>query len=182
MEIKNPNALYSSKIHLGVLEEEDLKKIFKWKNDCELSKLIKAHPLPNAKFEVEEWLKKNQSDKNHIIFGIRSTESNELVGIIRLMFIDWISSVAEAGIFIGDPENRDRGYGKEAMKIMLNFAFRDLNLHKVNLKVLESNKIAIKLYESLGFVTEGILRSNFWVEGKYEDIIVMGILKDEWKR
>ena len=64
----------------------------------------------------------------------------------------------------------------------MNYAFKDLNLHKVYLRVLESNLNAIKVYDTCGFVKEGKLRSQFWVNGKYENVLIMGILRDEFQQ
>ena len=142
--------------------------------------MIKAHPLPVAEHEMEEWFKKNQSDKNQILFGIYELGSKELIGSVRLMFIDWISSVAELGIFIGDELARGKGIGKGVTKLILNYAFQVINLHRIYLKVSESNTKAIHLYESCGFIKEGLLREHFWTNGEYESIIMMGILKNEY--
>ena len=179
MKNENEYGLIGKNISLKALEEKDLDKIFAWKNNYELANLIKTHPLPVARYEIEEWLKRNQSDKNQILWGIYDLKSDELLGIARLMFIDWISSNAEFGIFIGSKSGRGKGLGKETTKMVLNFAFNDANLHKVYLKVTESNAKAIGLYESCGFDKEGLLKHHFWNNGKYENIVMMGLLKNE---
>lgn len=176
--MKNENGLIGESICLRVLEEKDLDAIFAWKNNYELVNLIMAHPLPVARYEMDDWFKRNQSNKDQVLFGISEPKSGELLGIARLMFIDWISSTAEFGIFIGSKNGTGKGYGKETVKMMLKFAFQDINLHKVYLKVTESNTKAIGLYESCGFVREGLLKSHFWSKGKYENVILMGILKN----
>jgi len=169
-----------TRIYLDVLNEKELEIISKWKNDLDLLKSIKAHPLPTAMYEMEKWFKRNQSDKNQILWGIHEVRSGDLIGIVRLMFIDWISSSTEFGICIGEKNYRNKGLGEETVKLALNFAFNEINLHRVYLKVTESNKRAIKMYESCGFVKEGALREHLWSGGEYNNVLVMGILKNEY--
>lgn len=177
MKRTNNCGMMGSNIFLKVVEEKDLGKIFEWKNNYELSRLIKTHAWPVATYEMEEWFKKNQSDKKQVLFGVYDLKSEEIIGVVRLMYIDWISSVAEFGVFIGEEMSRGKGLGKEVVKLALDFAFRDINLHKVYLKVLESNTKAICLYETCGFAKEGLLRDHFWINGGYENVIIMGILR-----
>ena len=176
----NGYGMLGSKAYLKVLEERDLERIFRWKNNYELCALIKAYPLPIARHETEEWFKKNQSDKNQILLGIFELESKELIGIVRLMFIDWVSSVAELGIFIGDESARGKGIGREATKLILGYAFQGINLRRIYLRVSESNTKALHLYESCGFIKEGVLREHFWINGQYQNIVLLGILKNEY--
>lgn len=166
---------------LKVIEAQDTEKLYEWKNDYELATLIKAYPLPLTKQEIDEWVRKNQSDKNQVFLGVFLLQGMALVGVARLKYIDRISANTELGIYIGDSEQRGKGLGKEALNLILSYAFRDLNLHKVYLKVLESNTKAIGLYESCGFSKEGTLREQFWSRGRYENIRFMGILRDEFK-
>lgn len=180
MKHKNSYGIIGSKAYLKVLEQDELEKIFRWKNDYELCNLINAHPLPIAKYETEEWFKKNQSDKNQILFGIHEIKSKELIGIVRLMFIDWITSAAELGIFIGDKTVRGKGIGQEVMKLILDYAFQGINLRRIYLKVSESNTRALSLYQSVGFIKEGVLRKHFWINGEYQNIVLVGILKNEY--
>jgi UDP-4-amino-4,6-dideoxy-N-acetyl-beta-L-altrosamine N-acetyltransferase len=177
---KKPDyGINGNKVILKVLEERDLDKIFRWKNNIELSRLVKAHPLPVAMYEMGEWFKRNQSDKNQILWGIYEKRSTKLIGIVRLMFINWVSKNAEFGIFIGDKGYTGKGIGKEVLQLVVHFAFNDINLHRIHLKVNESNTTAINLYTSYGFKKEGVLRQHFWLNGKYENIIIMGLLDHE---
>jgi len=91
------------------------------------------------------------------------------------------SRQAELAIVIPDPENRGRGYGRQAMTILLDFGFGTVNLHKIHLKVFTRNERAIALYRSLGFVEEGILRHEVYRHGEYLDQMVMSLLEDEWR-
>jgi UDP-4-amino-4,6-dideoxy-N-acetyl-beta-L-altrosamine N-acetyltransferase len=180
MKKKPDYGVIGVKVFLKVLEEKDLESVFRWKNNVELARLVKAHPLPVALYEMGDWFKRNQSDKNQILWGIYDNHSSKLLGIVRLMFINWISKNAEFGIFIGEKNNTGKGIGKEALGLVLNYAFNDINLHRVHLKVNESNTTAIRLYTACGFKKEGVFREHFYMNGKYENVLLMGLLKKEY--
>lgn len=164
-----------SKIKLKVISSSDLPKLHEWKNDFDLCHLIKVHPLPVIFEDVERWFSTNYSDKNQVLLGIYSNETNLIIGIVRLMFIDWISAVTEFGMFIGDKNSRGIGIGTEVMKKIIDYAFRSLNLRKIFLKVIMDNLAAIKLYKSVGFNEEGVLKKHYWGDGKYVDVLVMSL-------
>ena len=97
------------------------------------------------------------------------------------MNIIWKDRVGTCGIFIGDKNEQGKGYGTEAMKLLLGYGFNTLNLNRLDLKVNDFNSRAIKCYQNLGFVEEGRMREASFVNGKYHDQILMSILRKEWK-
>ena len=90
-------------------------------------------------------------------------------GVIRL---DWKNRVAEVAIMIGTPY-RGRGYGREAMRLLCDFCFREMNLHKLKVSVFAFNEAAIRCYGRNGFVREGVLRGEIFREGEYRDVVLM---------
>ncbi|MDI9459477.1 MAG: GNAT family protein, partial [Bacillota bacterium] len=86
----------------------------------------------------------------------------------------------EICIFIGDEEYQNKGFGTDAMKILIRLCFNQLNLYKVGLNVLSYNERALKVYRRLGFKEEGRLRQERFVDGAYHDLIIMGLLREEW--
>jgi RimJ/RimL family protein N-acetyltransferase len=95
------------------------------------------------------------------------------------MFIDHLNSMTELGIYIGDIGMRGKGFGGQAVRELLRWAFVELQLNRVFLKVAASNIAAVKTYKKCGFQEEGLLRQHYCFEGKFEDILIMGILKSE---
>ncbi|HET6900811.1 MAG TPA: GNAT family protein, partial [Vicinamibacteria bacterium] len=114
-----------------------------------------------------------------IVFGIRLRETDRLIGTCQLLHINRVHRTAELQIRIGDAAERGRGYGTEAVALLVGFAFKDLNLHRVSLQVFATNARAIHAYEKAGFVREGVLRQAAHVDGGYVDLVVMGILREE---
>jgi len=97
------------------------------------------------------------------------------------MNILWNDRVGTCGIFVGDKKEQGKGYGTEAMKLLLEYGFNTLNLNRLDLKVNDFNLRAIKCYQRLGFVEEGRMRQSCFRNGEYHDQIIMSILRSEWK-
>jgi RimJ/RimL family protein N-acetyltransferase len=169
-------------VNLRVIERKDLDEIMKWVNDQEVTKYLTAFLYPISRVEEEKFLERamsrNDTEKNLVI----ETKEGVYIGQISLHKIDWKNNNAELGIIIGNKEYWGKGYGTEAIKILLHHAFNQMNLYKIYLRVFELNKRGIHCYEKCGFKEEGRLRQNYFYNGKYYDVILMGILKDEFEK
>jgi len=115
-------------------------------------------------------------------FAIETIEDSHYIGDCGINSVDWKNSVANAVIFIGNNAYRGKGYGTEAMQILMAFAFDQMNINKLRLNVYSFNERAIKSYEKCGFIREGVLRQEIFRDGKYYDTIVMGILRAEYQK
>lgn len=113
-------------------------------------------------------------------FAIEAKDSNKYIGGCGVNEIDWKNSVATVGIMIGDKNYWSKGYGTDAMKLLVKFIFEQMNINKVKLCVYSFNKRAEKCYEKTGFKKEGILREELFRDGKYHDTIIMSILRNEF--
>jgi RimJ/RimL family protein N-acetyltransferase len=125
-----------------------------------------------------EWFSK---EENQNLFVIRALEEDKPIGFVGLDGFNWVAGDAWVGIGIGEPEYWGRGYGTEAMKLVLGYGFRELNLHRVSLCVFEYNQRGYKSYLKAGFVEEG--REREWIkrDGRHWDMVYMGILRTEWE-
>ncbi|MBS2969524.1 GNAT family N-acetyltransferase [Metabacillus sp. KIGAM252] len=113
-------------------------------------------------------------------FRIRTNEEDQLLGFAALHSIEWNNQCGLLAIGIGEEENRGKGYGAEALQLLLQYAFYELNLNRVGLDVISYNEPAIRAYRKAGFTEEGRLRETVLRDGKAFDRIVMGILRREW--
>lgn len=170
--------LRGDKVILDAIDPEDIEWMRKQRNNQELRKYFREWK-DISKDQQEAWYKSrgNNTDPKHVYFKIVSNDK-ELVGCCGLHYVDWRLRSAEFGIFVGQ-ETRGKGYGSEAIFLMFDYGFREMNLHKVWCEVYSNNK-AIGIYKKMGFKEEGILRDNYFCNGKYGDSIVMSILEDEW--
>jgi len=178
--MQNP-FLIGERIYLRPLEREDAKIFLPWVNDPDVIRTLMMHTPKNLKAE-EEWIEGLYKDDKNIVLGIVVKESDKLIGSTGLHQIDYKNSHAMYGILIGDKAEWDKGYGTETTKLMLQYGFETLNLHRIYLLVYEYNHRAIRAYEKAGFKREGIFRQNHFYQGRYYDTIVMGILREEWEK
>lgn len=113
---------------------------------------------------------------------IEALNEDDILGLVSLTNIDFVNRSAEFHIMIGDKDSRGKGIGYFATTEILRHAFNNMNLNRIELGVLESNSRAIKLYEKVGFKREGIKRQSTYKNGKFVNMIMMGILKDEFSK
>jgi RimJ/RimL family protein N-acetyltransferase len=164
-------------VTLGPLVEEDSKKLFEWINDRELVYLNAPYRSIGSSHH-SKWFDSVQERDDVAIFAIRD-KSGRLVGTCQLVNMNPLHRSAELQIRIGDKRDRGRGYGTAAVQSLLQFAFRDWNLRRVQLYVLDGNESALRTYEKCGFKREGVLRQAVYIDGRYRDLVVMAVLRDE---
>jgi RimJ/RimL family protein N-acetyltransferase len=163
-----------TRIRLTPILLRDSRTLFRWINDRELV-LFNAGFHPVHATQHAAWMRSVASRQDVVVFAIRQKRSAALVGVCQLHTISPVHRSAELQIRIGESKSRGRGYGREAVRLLVDFAFRDLNLHRLWLRVFRSNARALKTYAAAGFVQEGILRDGAFIDGRYVDVIIMGI-------
>ena len=173
--------LLGEHIYLSPISEEDVENYTKWMNDFGTTDYLGQSNRIYTIESEKRFLEKCLEDKNDITLGIVKLENDKLIGNCGLKEENGISRTATLGIFIGEKEERNKGYGAEAIRLLLDFGFNYLNLHEIKLDVYEFNKRAIKCYEKVGFKEYGRRRECVYINGKYYDVISMDILKEEFK-
>jgi RimJ/RimL family protein N-acetyltransferase len=173
--------LRSKDVVLAPLTPADSDALFGWINERR-EVLHNAPYRPVGRAAHDAWFGAVQQRPDTAIFAIRLVESNRLIGTCQLVDIHPVHRSAELRIRIGETDLRGRGYGTQALELLLAFAFRDLNLHRVWLHVFAGNERAGQVYRKLGFRDEGLLREAAFLDGRYEAIRVMGLLEEEYAR
>lgn len=171
--------LVGEKTRLRSIEREDIPRFVEWLNDPEVTYYLGRVPLL-SRAEEERWFEETVKDERHRILAIETKESMH-IGNIGLHNIDEKNSHAELGIVIGDKNLWDKGYGTDAVRTMLRYAFEEMNLHRVFLRVFDFNQRAIRCYEKCGFQHEGVARQAVYLAGKYHDELAMSILRPEFE-
>jgi len=170
--------IIGNKVYLSPINSDDYLKYVEWLNNYEIVKGINHYTNMISIYSEKEWLEKASSEKYN--FAIINKENDSLLGNISLMNINEINRTAELGIFIGDENFLSRGYGSESIMLLLDYAFKYVNLNNIMLKVYDFNKRAIKAYEKCGFKTFGVWKNCHYFNGEYSDEIFMNILKDDF--
>lgn len=169
---------------LRELDRKDIPQINIWRNDPQLIELLGA-PFRYINQEVDiKWFESYMANRgNAIRCAIVDTEhENKVLGLISLVSIDYINQSAVLSIMIGERENRGKGLGSFAIREMLWHAFRNMNLQRIELTVLQDNSRARHVYEKMGFIYEGTKRKSKYKDGKFVDMMQYAILRDEYEK
>jgi UDP-4-amino-4,6-dideoxy-N-acetyl-beta-L-altrosamine N-acetyltransferase len=171
--------MYKGKrVSLKPLERKHLPKCVEWFNDPEITCNLSFHEPMGLEGE-QRWYENMIKDSSSKVYIIETTEG-EYIGNVGFHDIDLHNRKAELGIFIGEKKLWDGGFGAEAINLALDLAFKGLNLNKVYLKTFSRNKRAQNCFEKVHFIKEGILRQDFFKDGKYIDCIIYSILAEEY--
>ena len=168
-------------VYLSPVNIEDALKYTEWLCDEDITKYLGNYTKNINLLGEIEWVKKACS-KDEPNFAIINKENDTLIGNIGLKDIDDINRTAELGIFIGDKNFHSKGYGSEAIKLLLNYGFNYLNLNNITLKVFSFNARAIKAYTKCGFREFGRLEESVYYNGEYYETIYMNILKKDFNK
>jgi RimJ/RimL family protein N-acetyltransferase len=174
----SPRALRGEHVELTAIRDADRERLFEWINDRE-EVLLNAGYSPVHESDHLAWFDRIRSRPDVVIFAIRAIADGQLIGSCQLLNVDRRHSTADLQIRIGAPKERGKGYGTEAVRMLLAHAFRDLGLERVQLHVFATNKPAVRAYEKAGLRHEGVLRSAAYIDGERRDVVVMGILRNE---
>ncbi len=169
-------------VYLTHIEREAyLPALQRWNYNVALIALADFDPAyPKTAEDTERWYEEVQKAENGHEFSIRTLADDKVIGSCGLFEISPKNRSAEFGIVIGEQANWGKGYGSDAAKITLRFAFEELGLNRVFLDVLATNQRAVRSYEKAGFVLECTRRQAVWRDGDYHHACRMGILRDEW--
>jgi len=173
-----------SLVRLAAEEPENIARaLVRWTLDSEYFRMLDSAPqLMWSEKKYKEWLEKDveKDPAQNLFFGLRTLADDQLIGFMALFDESWAHGDALVSIAIGEREYWSKGYGTDAMRVMLAYAFGELNLRRLTLIVFEHNPRAIRAYEKVGFVLEGRVRGAMQREGRRWDWLYMGILREEW--
>ena len=180
--------IYGERIRFRHMERSDLPRFVDYLNDPEVNWGLAVY-LPLSMAAEEQWFEnmlKRPAAEQPLAIEVhqsdpqRSDDTWTLIGNCALLDIDWRNRSGELGILIGEKDYWGQGYGTEAIRLLVKHAFETLNLHRVWLRVYETNPRAIRAYEKAGFVMEGRQRQAEIKNGKYIDVLVMSLLREEY--
>ena len=171
--------LVGTLVTLRALTEADIPRLAEFKNDVEFELLGGGDPpRPRPLSLVREFFDAQAKDKDNPNFAIEA--DGVFIGDCGLHNTDRRSGTAEVGIGIGDRAYWGRGYGREALTLLVDYGFRMQNFRKLWLEVHASNERALRCYRSVGFVEEGRQREQVWSDGRYEDTVLMGLFRSDF--
>ncbi len=174
--------LYGERTRLRAMEREDIPTFARWFNDPEVRRYLLMYE-PMSRVKEERWFEETLNSRGEFLYTIDAETKDGWVtiGNVGLHRVDWKNRTATLGIVLGEKTYWGRGYGTDAVRTMLRFAFHELNLHRVELETFSFNPRAWRCYERLGFRHEGTRREALHREGRYHDVHTMGILREEFE-
>ena len=152
----------------------------RWYGDEEIWHLTSWAAAPMRPAAVERLFESRESSAVDVSFAIHREGEEEPLGVIGLMNVSEANLSADLSVIVGEKEDRERGLGTEAIRVLLRYAFEELGLNRVGLSVFEFNDLAISAYEKLGFRGEGRLRQAIRRDDSFYDAILMSVLASEW--
>ncbi|MCA0454424.1 MAG: GNAT family N-acetyltransferase [Chloroflexi bacterium] len=174
--------LFGERVTLRGITRDDLERQWEFNNDVEVELAgggDPPYPQSLARLQAEFDQNAGSGGRDGTSFAIEA--DGIYIGQCALFNYNDISHTCELGITIGDKDYWAKGYGREAITLLLDYAFRLRNIRKVWLQVHGNNPRAISAYKACGFVEEGRLRAHVWSSGHYVDLVQMGVLRDEWQ-
>ncbi|HRK62360.1 MAG TPA: GNAT family protein [Candidatus Omnitrophota bacterium] len=178
--MKNP-ILNGKKVYLRDLVYDDLfGDYFQWLNDEEVTRYTYIGREPNSIEKMKAYYQAVALSDNNALFAIIDRGTDKHIGNVRLGPIHPVHRNANFGILIGNKNFWGKGYASESMRLVVEYAFAQLNVHKINLGVVAHNSVASSLYERVGFRLEGCARGNFRYDDKFLDCLYMGYLRDDY--
>ncbi len=175
--------LFTGKLVRLTAEDPDVlaKSFSQWGRDTEYSRLLDSSPpYIFSEKKCKEWLEKDLEKTDDNFFSIRTLDGSQLLGFVALFALHWQHGDTMVAIALGEREYWGKGYGSEAMNLMLRYVFTELNLRRVSLIVFEYNPRAIRSYEKAGFVHEGRVRGAMLRDGQRWDFLWMGVMREDW--
>jgi RimJ/RimL family protein N-acetyltransferase len=162
--------------------QRDAEILARWSYDSEYLRLLDtdaARPRTAKYFEAD--VARHAERENGYAYNIRTLDGDRLIGFTTLWVVNWASAEGRVGIGIGERADWGRGYGTDAMQVLLRYAFAELNLARVSLEAFAENTRAVRSYQKAGFTLEGVQREWLRRDGRRGDVVVMSILPEEYR-
>lgn len=167
-------------IRLRCLEQGDLPLIANWRNQQQVRRFFFHKGMISVSGQ-NKWFERYLQDLAQEIFIAENKADGKPIGMIGLYHIDHRMHRAEIGsTMVGDPESRGKGFATEMIVLLLEYAFVDLNLHRIYAYAIDTNTSSLRVKQKCGFTIEGTLRQDHFTNGQFHDVYIMGILREEW--
>ncbi len=174
------NFIKGDRINLIPLLQKDINLVVRWMNDPDV-RIYTRNPLPRSIEEVKKWFEPKKEDvKTDVDFLIYHKNDKKTIGMVGLTNIKWLDRNANIFTVIGESEYWGKGISVEAGKLMITYAFEELNLHKVHTSIYSPNERSLKAAVKLGLVQEAILREEIYIDGVHVDNHKFAVFKKDW--
>lgn len=176
----SPHFLTGPRLYLREVRPSDVNETYyRWMNDPEVTRYLESRFYPNALEGLREYVTSKLSDRDNVFLAMVLHDGDRHIGNIKLGPIHWIHRYADIGLLIGEKDCWGKGYATEAIRLVVDYAFHALNLHKLTAGCYALNQGSVKAFERIGFVVEGVRRQRFYYGGAYIDEILLGLVNTD---
>ena len=171
------------KVYLKAVEKDDLEQLKEWRNLPDFRKHFREYREINSEMQ-QKWFENTIiNDKNTIMFSIFDSNTNKLIGCCGLCYINWVHRNADLSLYIGHDQSYidDTGFAEDACRVLLEYGFDELNLHKIWTEIYDFDDKKNNLYKKVGFKRDGVLRDHYFYNGAWSNSLILSILNTEFK-
>ena len=172
--------IVGEKVYLRAMERSDMELYRRNVNEPEIEHAVGGWSFPISSYQQDKWYENAVADRNNLRLTIARKDTDEVLGMINLVDIDWKSGVAFSGIRLFGNEHHGKGYARDAVMALMEYAFNELRLHRIEGSIIETNEPSKKLYEKCGWKVEGVKREAVFKNGRYYDELQVAILKSDY--
>lgn len=169
-------------IGLTAIEHSDLEQLKNWRNKTEFRKYFREYRELNAEMQENWFEKKVLADQTTEMFSIRRLSDGILLGCCGFVYLNWVHRHADLSLYIGwdDKYIDEDGYAEESCRLLFSYGFNEIGLNKIWTEIYEFDSAKKNLYESFGFKQDGMLRENYFYDGKWWGSRILSLLKSDW--
>jgi RimJ/RimL family protein N-acetyltransferase len=169
-------------IYLREVRESDVNEYYyNWLCDPEINQFLETRYFPHSQENIREFVKSMDGNSNEILLAICDSDTHKHIGNIKLGPINWIHRYADISLLVGDKSYWGKGIATEAIRLVTEFAFYSLNLHKVKAGCYAMNIGSRKAFEKVGFVLEGELKKQWILNGEFQNQLCLGLCVEDYK-
>ena len=175
--------LKGNMISLRPVEKEDLEQLVKWRNNSDFRKHFREYRELNMEQQLKWFNEKVVNDDSTLMFSIIRNEDSKLIGCCGLVYINWVHKHADLSLYIGwnDYYIDSEGYAEDSCDTLLKYSFNELGLNKVWTEIYEFDEKKRDLYNKFSFKEDGVLRQNYWYDGKWWSSRILSILSSDFR-
>ena len=171
-----------SRVYLRALEPDDYKTSIEWRRDNEIWGMVGSTKYFVSEAYEKKWVEDTIFNSRDIKLAVCEVGSNKYIGNVYATDIDQTNRSCTTGVLIGNHDYWGQGYASEAIRLLLDYLFNERNINRVQAYVLESNVASMKMHQKVGYKIEGTLRQSVYKNGRYQDQVLLSVLREDLKK
>lgn len=170
-----------NRVYLRALELEDYKTSILWRNDDEISTMLSGQKFFVSEEIEKRWVTDAVYNEKNVRLAVCTIDENKYIGNVYLTDLNMVNRSANSHVLIGDKDYWRYGYGSEALRLLLYYAFNELGLNRIQAGIIDTNIASLKMHEKCGYKVEGVKRQAIFKRGRFHDQTILSILREEYE-